>query len=304
VIICAYTLDRWADIERAVRSAVTQSPAALEVLLVVDHNDELARRARVAWPDLAVVESRGSRGLSGARNTGVEDAAGEIVAFLDDDAEASPTWLAEITAPYVDARVVATGGFAEAAWDAGRPAWFPREFDWVVGCSYVGLPRRPALVRNPIGATMSFRRAAIRDAGGFSSDVGRVGTTPTGGEETELCIRIRRLQPTARVVLMPSAKVRHRVPAVRGTFGYFRSRCFQEGRSKARIAVLEGAGAALASERSYSTRTLPAGFIRGIGDALRGNPWGLARSGAIAIGLALTVAGYVVGRVRGGPPVG
>src|SRR5690349_5091846 len=240
VIICAYTLDRWADIQRAVRSARAQTSTALEVLLVIDHNDELASRARAAWPDMAVVESRGTRGLSGARNTGVESAAGDIIAFLDDDAEASPTWLAELTFPYRDERVVATGGLAEAAWDAGRPAWFPPEFDWVVGCSYVGLPTTPALVRNPIGATMSFRRSAVLDAGGFSSDVGRIGTTPTGGEETELCIRIRRLQPASRVVLMPSALVRHRVPATRGTFGYFRSRCFQEGRSKARIAALEG----------------------------------------------------------------
>src|SRR5690349_11768157 len=85
VIICAYTLDRWADIERAVRSARTQTPAPLEVFLVIDHNDELAGRARTTWPDLEVIESRGTRGLSGARNTGVEDAAGDIVAFLDDD---------------------------------------------------------------------------------------------------------------------------------------------------------------------------------------------------------------------------
>lgn len=299
VVICAYTLDRWADIQLAVQSALAQTPPALELLLVVDHNPELAARARVAWPELHVVESRGPQGLSGARNTGVEDATGELVAFLDDDAQAEPGWLAGLVAPFADPLVVATGGHAEAAWDAGRPRWFPREFDWVVGCSYIGLPARGGRVRNPIGASMAFRRALVLEAGGFRSDVGRVGAHPTGGEETELSIRIRRLRPDARVILAPNSRVRHRVPAARGTFGYFRSRCFQEGRSKARIAVLEGPGAALSSERTYTTRTLPAGVLRGIGEAIRGRPEGLARAGAIVTGLALTTAGYVAGRFEG-----
>jgi hypothetical protein len=304
VVICAYTLDRWADIERALASVRAQAAPPLEVILVVDHNAELAGRARSTWAGVRVVESRGPQGLSGARNTGVEEAIGEIVAFLDDDAQADLAWLAELVAPYEDEAVVATGGYAEAAWDTGRPAWFPPEFDWVVGCSYVGLPRTRARVRNPIGATMSFRREAILEAGGFHADVGRVGTTPTGGEETELCIRIQRLRPDAQVVLVPGARVRHRVPASRATFAYFRSRCFQEGRSKARIAMLEGAGAALASERRYSTRTLPAGVLHGLGEAVRGRPSGLARAAAIAAGLALTAAGYVAGRARGGRPGG
>jgi cellulose synthase/poly-beta-1,6-N-acetylglucosamine synthase-like glycosyltransferase len=298
VVICAYTLDRWADLDRAVASAQAQSAPAAEIILVTDHNAELAQRARAAWPLIRITESRGIRGLSGARNTGVEDAAGELVAFLDDDAAADPGWLAALVSPYSDGRVVATGGHAEAAWDAGRPAWFPPEFDWVVGCSYVGLPRERARVRNPIGSTMSFLRAAVLDVGGFSSEVGRIGTQPTGGEETELCIRIQRVRPDARVILVPSARVRHRVPAARGTLRYFAARCFQEGRSKARIAVLEGSRAALASERTYATRTLPAAIVRGLGDGLRGRLDGVARAAAVVAGLALTTAGYVVGRIQ------
>jgi O-antigen biosynthesis protein len=303
IVICAYTLDRWADLDRAVRSALRQSAPASEVILVVDHHADLARRARGTWPGVRVAESRGPRGLSGARNTGVDEASGDIVAFLDDDAEADFNWLAELVAPYADDRVVATGGHAEAAWDTGRPSWFPPEFDWVVGCSYVGLPRTRAVVRNPIGSTMSLRRGPVLEAGGFSSEVGRIGTTPTGGEETELCIRIQRLRPGSQVVLVPTARVRHRVPAARATFRYFRSRCFQEGRSKARIAMLEGAGAALASERAYSTRTLPAAVARGVRDALRGQGSGLGRAAAVLAGLALTTAGYLAGRIEAARPV-
>src|SRR5207237_9460275 len=130
------------------------------------HNEELLAKAQ-AWRGVQVIASSGPRGLSGARNTGVEAATGEIVVFLDDDARAEPDWLAALTAPFDDRLVLVTGGHAEAAWDAGRPAWFPREFDWVVGCSYLGLPSRPAEVRNPIGCNMAFRRSAILEAGGF-----------------------------------------------------------------------------------------------------------------------------------------
>jgi hypothetical protein len=209
--------------------------------------------------------------------------------------------LDRLTAPYHDERVVGTGGSAAATWDDGRPAWFPREFDWVVGCSYAGLPTRPTLIRNPIGCTMSFRRAAILAAGGFRADVGRVGRRPSGGEETELSIRIVRLRPEARIVYVPAAAVRHRVPAARATWHYFRSRCYEEGRSKARISVLAGAGAGLASERSYVRRTLPLGLLRGLRNAARGDVSGVARAGAIVAGLAITFAGYVSGRVGLGP---
>jgi hypothetical protein len=74
----------------------------------------------------------------------------------------------------------------------------PEEFDWVVGCSYRGLPAGEALIRNPIGSSMSLRRQAAVEAGGFRPEVGRVGTFPVGCEETELAIRLRRLLPWSR----------------------------------------------------------------------------------------------------------
>jgi cellulose synthase/poly-beta-1,6-N-acetylglucosamine synthase-like glycosyltransferase len=297
VVICTYTLDRWPDLVAAVESVIEQSRGSTEVLVVADHNDELRRRAAEAWPGLRVLANDGPRGLSGARNAGVAAAAADIVAFLDDDARADPGWLEELVRPFVDARVVATGGVAEAAWDAGRPAWFPREFDWVVGCSYTGLPIVPAVIRNPLGCAMAFRRSAILEAGGFRTGIGRLGRFPVGGEETELCIRIRQAHPAGLIVHVPTARVRHRVPAGRSTWRYFRERCYQEGRSKAHIATLVGAGPALASERRYTFRALPAGVLAGVRDALGGDVSGLERSLAIAAGLALTTGGYVAGRV-------
>ena len=301
VVVCAYTLERWDDILRAVSSLWAQSPKIQELILVSDHNDELRRRAEAELPGVLVLENTDVRGLSGARNTGLRAASGQIVAFLDDDAAAEENWASELAAGYADASVIGVGGVSEPAWVVGRPGWFPPEFDWVIGCSYVGLPTQTAPVRNMIGSNMSFRRAVFAEIGGFDPSVGRVGANPVGCEETELCIRASSRWPTTRIVHEPRARVRHTVPAGRGTWRYFRSRCFAEGRSKAQVTRLSGAGAGLASERRYTARVLPSGVFKRIGEAVtsrRTSP--LRAAAAIVAGFGYTVAGYMVGMLLDG----
>ena len=298
VVICAYTLDRWDDIVRAVSSVLEQAEPVHEVILVSDHNDELCARATAELAGIRVVANQGSRGLSDARNTGIAHATGRVVAFLDDDAAADPTWAASLAAAYTDASVLGVGGLSQADWVEPRPAWFPTEFDWVVGCSYLGLPTRRAPVRNMIGSNMSLRRAVFGAVGEFDARVGRIGNVPVGCEETELCIRATARVAGSRIVYEPMARVRHRVPPGRGTWRYFRSRCLAEGRSKARVARLAGRRSGLASERTYVRRTLPAGFVRGVSDAVRVRRISpLRRSMAIVAGLALTSIGFVQGSI-------
>jgi glycosyltransferase involved in cell wall biosynthesis len=246
-----------------------------------------------------VVENAQQRGLSGARNTGVAAARGDVVAFLDDDAAAAPDWLEHLLAPYADPAVAGVGGAVEPVWEGEPPRAFPEEFNWVVGCSWRGLPTARAPVRNVVGANMSFRRQTLAAAGGFHSGLGRVGSKPLGCEETELCLRVRRLFPDAVVLYEPAARVAHRVPRHRARFAYFRSRCYAEGLSKALVVRLAGRQRGLASERAYTLRILPRGVARGLLRAVRtGDAGGLGQAAAIVAGLTLTVAGYLVGSVR------
>ncbi|MEU4211227.1 glycosyltransferase family 2 protein [Streptomyces sp. NPDC026206] len=320
VVICVYTEDRWGDILAAVASVRDQSYPALETLLVVDHNPALLRRLAKAYGDdawdtsqvpeameegaephrIRVLANAGRRGLSAGRNTGIAASSGEVVAFLDDDAVAERDWLLHFAEGYADPRVMAVGGRTQPVWASRRrPAWFPEEFDWIVGCTYRGLPPGKVAVRNVLGGNASFRRSALEAVGGFASGIGRDGhRLPLGGEETELCIRLTRALPDAVLLIDDRSVIHHRVPEVRERFRYFGTRAYAEGLSKALVASSVGARAGLESERRYTTRVLPAGVARGVRDALLGRPGGAGRAGAIVAGVFAAAGGYALGSLR------
>lgn len=301
MVICAYTEARWDDLSAAVESVLRQSKPALEIIVVIDHNPALLVRAGKHIEGVVAIDNSEEQGLSGARNSGIAAASGSVVAFLDDDAVAAPDWLERLASGYADPRVLGVGGGVEPHWLAGRPRAFPDEFQWVVGCTYRGMPVSASPVRNLIGANMSLRRHVFAEIGGFRSGIGRVGTRPVGCEETELCIRARRRWPEGVILFDPRASVRHAVPAQRAGWRYFASRCYAEGLSKALVAHFAGAGDGLSSERTYTLRTLPRGVFRGLSDALlRADVGGLGRAAAIIAGLSVTTAGYLVGTRR--PP--
>jgi glucosyl-dolichyl phosphate glucuronosyltransferase len=289
VVICTHDAARWGQLQATLASLDGQHRQPAETVVVVDHNRPLFGRAREELAGLVVVENSGVRGLGGARNSGIRASSGSVVAFLDDDVVASPEWLRRLSEPYSDPDVAGVGGSAEPLWEGGRPPWFPIEFDWVVGCTYRGMPEAPHQVRNLMGCNMSYRRDVLDALGGF-----RLGY---GCDETELCIRLRQRWPGRRLVYVPEGRILHRVPADRGRLGYFFSRCYFEGGSKAVVSKLVGARAGLSSERRYAQETLPDGVRRGVGDFVReGDTHGLARAAAIVAGLATTTLGYVAGR--------
>jgi len=250
-------------------------------------------------PSVMIVANRQTPGLSGGKNTGVAAASGDIVAFLDDDAVAEPDWLKFFADSYRAAGVAGVGGMTLPRWDTRRPAWFPPEFDWVIGCNYAGMPESRQPVRNLLGGNASFRREVFAVAGGFTFGVGRSrGRLPLGCEETEFCIRLRQRRPDTTLLIDDRAVIWHRVPANRCRFSYFVTRCYAEGLSKARVSRSVGASDGLSAERRHVLGALPAAVVRDLAAALRGDLSGLGRAGAILTGLAAASAGYAAGRAR------
>ena len=297
VVLCAYTELRWDDLCAAVGSVREQSLAAREIIVVIDNNPDLLARVRESMSDVTAIENTGARGAGEARNRGVELATGSIIAFLDDDAVATPAWIERAATAFADPRVLGVGGTIEPAWDAQAPRWMAEEFYWTVGCTYPGLPTTPAPVRNLIAANMFVRRAAFLELDGFRAGFGKTGAR-SGTEETDLCIRANQRWPQGVWLYDPDVAVNHRVPQSRSCPSYFISRCYDEGVAKASIVGFVGGGDGLASERVYTTRTLPRGFVKGMKATLVGHELdGIARSISIVVGLTATIMGYLAGKV-------
>jgi GT2 family glycosyltransferase len=298
VVICAYTEERWHDLVASVESIRRQTIPPREIIVVIDNNPHLLERTRAHLAGIVVIENCEPQGLSGARNSGIAIARGALVAFLDDDATAEPDWLERLSRCCEDSQVLGAGGRVEPHWLSQRPAWFPKEFYWVVGCTYQDLPDKPVVVRNPYGGCTCIRREVFEVVGSFRTEIGRIGTRPMGCEETELCIRAKQHWPQRIFLFDPRAKIYHRVSSHRAGWRYFRSRCYAEGLSKAAVAQYVGAQDGLASERMYTLQILPRGVLRGLADGFfRLDPAGFLRAGAIIAGLAITTAGYIAGTV-------
>jgi glycosyltransferase involved in cell wall biosynthesis len=90
VVVFVYTEKRLSQIRAALDSIARQTLPPSQVIAVADHNPALCDRLAAEYPDYEVISDQFEKGLSGARNTGIGHAAGDVVVFLDDDARAQP----------------------------------------------------------------------------------------------------------------------------------------------------------------------------------------------------------------------
>jgi glycosyltransferase involved in cell wall biosynthesis len=298
IVVCAYTSERLAQLRRTITSLLNQTYQHKEIVLIVDHNPDLHfRLADLASEGIRIASNRGKPGLADARNSGIALANGEIVAFIDDDADADSHWLERLVECYRDPAVIGSGGRILPAWDEDvrAPSWLPEEFLWVVGCSYRGMAESGP-VRNVIGCNMSFRSSVFTEIGQFDTEIGRIKNQPLSCEETEMCIRALKRWPDKKIVYNGEAVVHHHVSPSRRTLRYFTRRCYFEGISKVIVRRLCGADGT-SSELKYLSRALPLAILRNIWNVIlikdvRGS---VSRVGAITLGIGAVAAGFAAG---------
>lgn len=304
VIICGYTMERLHDIREAVDSLRNQTLKPDEIVVAVDHTREVFNKLKDELPpDVKVILSEGLPGLSETRNTAIQNSSGEIIAFLDDDAVADETWLENLISAFDDPKVMAVGGEAVPAWPGGKPPfWFPLDFDFIIGCTNHKklILQSNGEIRNVTGSNMAFRKEVFEEIGLWETKLGRcemnrVRFNPSGGEEAELCLRIKNNIPGSLIMFHPKAIVYHKVSPERTTLKYVFNYSFREGVTRAMLKkiVSKYNHQPLAAENAYLKQLLLNSFLKRVLNFYKLAP--IAQLGVLSMNLALLGTGYFVG---------
>lgn len=209
-------------------------------ILVIDQNDKSKLQDHLPqhFPDEMRLRYYflNQAGASRARNFGIQEAKGGIVAFIDDDAIADPMWLQAIHDIFKNGTTPPDliAGRIEPMWPCKRPEWFPQEREFLLGLYNIGedvclMPPND----QPIGANMAGARQVIQSLGGFDERLGfnyfRKHPMLTG-EDAMLGQRAR--QAKYLLCYHPQAKVFHKISELKLTKRYFLRRHFWEGVSE------------------------------------------------------------------------
>ena len=235
VVLCTYSPDQYDEFVDAAESLYQQTYSDVEVVIVVDGDATVFRRARADFGDrdtTVIHANEENKGLLHSRNVGAELASGNYIAFIDDDAIAHQDWVTELAKSYREHDALAVGGQMIPRWIAGKPEHLPAEFYWLIGVTHRGFADTNGEVRNTFGSNLSFRRDVFLELGGFNTAVGgRQGAANLQGGETELCARLRKCYGRG-VWYNPEAIVEHKIFDYRTKPIWLIDRAFWQGYSK------------------------------------------------------------------------
>jgi cellulose synthase/poly-beta-1,6-N-acetylglucosamine synthase-like glycosyltransferase len=236
-------------------------------VLVVDNNSTDDTRAVVealvnSWSNVRYLFEPHC-GVSHARNTGIAAARAPLIAFIDDDVEATPTWIATIKRVFDEhPDIDCIGGRIDPRWAAPPPAWLTPQHWGPVALQHEkgDTPHVDADHASPCLMTANFasRRAALESVGGFSSEFLR-------DEDRELQLRL--WDAGKHGLYVDTLAVTTEVPRERMTKGYHREFHLRNGVSHARMRyrdrldrdgrlVPEGRSATLLGTPGYLYRSL------------------------------------------------
>ncbi|NER26755.1 MAG: glycosyltransferase family 2 protein [Symploca sp. SIO1C4] len=247
-IICTHNRQQY--LGAAIDSLLQQEFSNYEVIVVDNASSDRTREIveqKLSDPRLHYVYEPVT-GLSVARNTGAKVARSEFLAYLDDDAVASPLWLKSIYQAYKNNDQLAiAGGKVTLLWPEGvtSPHWLSSNLAGNLGAYDLGDQiveiKNPGLT--PRGLNYSIRRTFLDKVGGFDVNLGRVGKNLLSNEElhmTELA-----LQEGWQVAYLPEALAAHNVAPERLERRWFYNRSWWQGISECyREQLAHRAGAA------------------------------------------------------------
>ncbi len=234
-IICTHNRDHY--LGDAIDSLLAQEGVNYEILVVDNGSTDDTKQvveSRLSYPHLNYVYEP-ILGLSVARNRGAKETRAPILAYLDDDAIASPQWLRVLVDAYEqNEKLAIAGGKVTLIWPDNMtpPAWISGDLAGGLGAYDLGETvvsiTNPQLT--PRGLNYSMRRSFLEQIGGFDASLGRVGKKLLSNEElfvTELA-----LNQGWEVAYLPDALVAHNVAPERLNRSWFLRRSWWQGVSE------------------------------------------------------------------------
>jgi glucosyl-dolichyl phosphate glucuronosyltransferase len=180
--------------------------------LVLDYISKFNNRLRYAFEP--------QQGLSNARNKGISEAKGEIIAFTDDDVTVEQNWLSSLVECFNKYDCDGIGGRVLPIYPENTPLWVrqnPVQIAGVVVIYDQGVTACPAdeTIERFIGANCAFKKNVFKDCGLYRTDLG-AGTPIMLGEDDEFYFRL--LHNKKKLYYCPQAIIRHPVDLNRLSF--------------------------------------------------------------------------------------
>lgn len=237
VILCTY--NRSESLAKALESvALSELPTDVRwEVLVIDNNSrdktrEVVETFRARHPEHFRYIFEQKQGKSNALNTGIREARGAILAFMDDDVLVEPTWLDNLTRPLLHSELSGTGGRILSQQVVCAPSWLALDGPYSLGGMLALFDKGDEpkeLDCPPFGTNMAFRKEIFAKYGGFRTDMGPCPGSEIRNEDTEFGRRL--LAAGERLWYVPTAVVYHAVPEERLRQSYLLQFWYDHGRA-------------------------------------------------------------------------
>jgi glucosyl-dolichyl phosphate glucuronosyltransferase len=234
IVITAYTTERIKDIYELLDSLKAQTYLNTEIFFIVERSQALLEKVKsyVAVNQISNIKilfNTGEPGLSAARNLGIKEAGGDIIAFIDDDVVLNPDWAEQMVKAYQQDSIIGVTGPAIPLWEDESMSWFPEEFYWIISCTAWDAENHVKEIRNAWGMNMSFKREAFEKVGLFFNEFGfHKGIM---AEDNEFSLRIKE-KTGKKIFYFPDVKLRHRVHKYRLSQKFIKERSYWIGYSR------------------------------------------------------------------------
>ena len=235
VVICTY--NRAESLRDALESLEKQNVNNLNYEIIVVDNNSKDHTKRIVEEfqgrngrDIRYVFEP-KQGVAYARNSGIRNSNGEIIAYLDDDVIVDSNWLESLWKCFQETKADAVGGRILRKWNADQPEWFSEEIGGCLISQALGGERFRcnSVRRHMVTANLAFRRNIFKQFRIFREELGRRGEELVGGEDREFYQRL--LKEGSSVFYEPKALVFHKVEPERLTKEYFRKWFWQVGQT-------------------------------------------------------------------------